>query len=52
MLIGILFETVRRYIRYHEDVLCIAQLDERLLLDIGLSRGELCADAWNRSAAR
>jgi uncharacterized protein YjiS (DUF1127 family) len=51
MLIGILFDTVRRYLRYHQNVLCLANLDERLLSDIGLSRSELCAEAWDRAAA-
>jgi len=51
MLIGILFDTVRRYLRYRENVLCIAQLDERILRDIGVNRGDLFADAWERSAA-
>jgi len=52
MLIGILFDTVRRYLRYRESVDCIAQLDEHILRDIGLSRGALCAEAWARTAAR
>jgi uncharacterized protein YjiS (DUF1127 family) len=52
MLIGILFDTVRRYMRYHENVLCISQLDEHILRDIGLDRGALCAEAWARAVAR
>ena len=51
MLIGILFDTVRRYLRYRDNVSCIAQLDERILRDIGLSRGELFVRAWDRTAA-
>jgi uncharacterized protein YjiS (DUF1127 family) len=51
MLIGILFDTVRRYLRYHGNAVCIANLDEHLLTDIGLSRDELCAEAWERAAA-
>jgi uncharacterized protein YjiS (DUF1127 family) len=50
MFIGILFGTIRRYFRYHENLLCIAQLDEHILHDIGLSRSELCAEAWDRAA--
>ena len=50
MLIGILFDSVRRYLRYHENVLCISQLDERILRDIGLDRSALCAEAWARAA--
>jgi uncharacterized protein YjiS (DUF1127 family) len=51
MLIGILFDTVRRYLRYRENVSCIAQLDERILHDIGVDRGELFAEAWDRAQA-
>ena len=51
MSIGILFDTVRRYLRYRENVSCSAQLDERILRDIGPGRSELCAEAWERAAA-
>jgi uncharacterized protein YjiS (DUF1127 family) len=51
MLIGILFDTIRRYLRYRETVSCIAELDEHILRDIGLSRGELFVRAWDRTAA-
>jgi len=51
MLIGILFDTVRRYLRYRDNVSCIAQLDERILRDIGVNRGDLFAEAWDRAAA-
>ena len=51
MLIGILFDTIRRYLRYRENVSRISELDERILRDIGLTRGELCADAWDRARA-
>lgn len=53
MFIGILFElfeTTKRYLRYREQLSCIAQLDEHILHDIGLSRSELNAAAWNRAA--
>jgi len=50
MLIGILFDTVRRYLRYRENVVCITQLDEHILHDIGLTRDELSAEAWARAA--
>jgi uncharacterized protein YjiS (DUF1127 family) len=53
MFIGILFErfeTVKRYLRYREQLSSIAQLDEHILHDIGLSRSELSAAAWNRTA--
>jgi uncharacterized protein YjiS (DUF1127 family) len=48
--IGILVESVRRYLRYQTQLSCIAQLDERILIDIGLSRGELRTEAWNHTA--
>jgi uncharacterized protein YjiS (DUF1127 family) len=38
MLIGILFDTIRRYLRYRETVSCIAELDEHILRDIGEPR--------------
>ena len=52
MLITMLFDTVRRYLRYRYNLLCFDQLDDRLLLDIGVSRSALCAEAWSRAAAR
>jgi uncharacterized protein YjiS (DUF1127 family) len=51
MVIGILFDTVRRYLRYRENVLCIAELDEHILRDIGVNRGELIAEARDRAQA-
>jgi uncharacterized protein YjiS (DUF1127 family) len=51
MLIGILFDTIRRYLRYRENVSCIAELDERILRDVGLNRGDLVAQAWDRARA-
>jgi uncharacterized protein YjiS (DUF1127 family) len=51
MLIGILFDTIRRYLRYRENVSCIAELDERILRDVGLNRGDLFALAWDRARA-
>jgi uncharacterized protein YjiS (DUF1127 family) len=51
MLIGILFATIRRYLRYRESVSCISELDERILHDIGVNRGELFAEAWDRAQA-
>jgi hypothetical protein len=38
MLIGSLFDTIRRYLRYRETVSCIAELDEHILRDIGEPR--------------
>jgi uncharacterized protein YjiS (DUF1127 family) len=51
MLIGVLFDTIRRYLRYRENVSCIARLDEHILRDIGVNRGELFAQAWDRAQA-
>ncbi len=53
MFIGILFElseTIKRYLRYRDQLSCIAYLDEHILHDIGLSRSELSAAAWSRAA--
>jgi uncharacterized protein YjiS (DUF1127 family) len=49
MLVGSLFEALRRYFRYQGLAICIGQLDERMLFDIGCSRGELYAEAWDRA---
>ena len=46
-----LFDTISRYLRYRETVSCVAQPDEHILRDIGLSRCELFARAWDRTAA-
>jgi uncharacterized protein YjiS (DUF1127 family) len=46
MLIVFLFETVGRYLRYRYQLASIEMLDDRLLRDIGLERGELRAAAW------
>jgi uncharacterized protein YjiS (DUF1127 family) len=41
---------IRRYIRYRSQLTCINQIDERLLRDIGIGRGELITAAWTSSA--
>jgi uncharacterized protein YjiS (DUF1127 family) len=46
MLLATLFGAVQRYLRYRTQLLSIARLDDRLLYDIGLNRGELSAVAW------
>ncbi|HWX57317.1 DUF1127 domain-containing protein [Bradyrhizobium sp.] len=50
MLLGILFGAIRRYFRYHGLAICIGQLDDRMLTDIGCSRNELYAEAWVRAS--
>ena len=52
MLMGILFGALKRYVRYHELAICISQLDDRMLFDIGCSRGDLYAEAWQRAGVR
>ena len=46
MLIAFLFDTVGRYLRYRSQLASMELLDDRLLRDIGLERGELRAAAW------
>ena len=46
MLFAALFGTVRRYLRYRAQLFTIERLDDRMLYDIGLDRGELSATAW------
>jgi uncharacterized protein YjiS (DUF1127 family) len=49
MLLGILIGAVRRCFRYHELAIHIGQLDECTLSDIGCTRSELYAEAWERA---
>ena len=46
MLLAALFGSVQRYLRYRALLSGIETLDDRLLYDIGLNRGELSAAAW------
>jgi uncharacterized protein YjiS (DUF1127 family) len=46
MLIAVLLETIGEYLRYRSQLARIELLDDRLLRDIGLERGELRAAAW------
>ena len=48
MLIAGLFGAIQRYLRYRSLLLSIENLDEHILNDIGLSRGELSAAAWDK----
>jgi uncharacterized protein YjiS (DUF1127 family) len=49
MLLGILFGAIRRCFRYQGLAMCIGQLDDRMLTDIGCSRSDLYAEAWIRA---
>jgi uncharacterized protein YjiS (DUF1127 family) len=46
MLIVFLYETVGQYLRYRSQLASMELLDDRMLRDIGLERGELRAAAW------
>ena len=50
MLLAALFGSVQRYLRYRSLLSGIEGLDDRLLYDIGLNRGELSAAAWAQCA--
>jgi uncharacterized protein YjiS (DUF1127 family) len=52
MLVAFLFDTVGRYLRYRFQLASIGELDDRTLRDIGLTRSELRAAAWNTAARR
>ncbi len=40
MLIAVLLDTIRRYLRYRSQLASINELDDRTLRDIGLIRSE------------
>lgn len=42
----VFFDTIGRYVRYRFQLASIDDLDDRMLSDIGLSRRELKATAW------
>jgi uncharacterized protein YjiS (DUF1127 family) len=46
MLLATLFGSVQRYFRYRAQLFSIAGLDDHILYDIGINRGELSAAAW------
>jgi len=50
MFTALLFDTIKRYIHYRTQLLCIEQLDERILRDIGFTRVALRTEAWRRAA--
>ena len=47
MLTAFLFDTIGRYLRYRSQLASVYELDDRMLLDIGLNRGELRATSWD-----
>ena len=46
MLLSSIIRAVRAYWRYRSSLFALSQLDERMLRDIGMSRGELEGRAW------
>ena len=42
-----LIALIRRYARYRSELASISQLDERMLRDIGISRGELVTRSYS-----
>jgi uncharacterized protein YjiS (DUF1127 family) len=46
MLLATLFGSVQRYVRYRAQLSSVESLDDHMLYDIGLNRGELSAAAW------
>jgi uncharacterized protein YjiS (DUF1127 family) len=51
MFIESLVGTIMRYARYRRQLTSISNLDDRILRDIGLNRGELRSAAWDIAAA-
>ena len=50
MFIASLVGTLMRYFRYRSQLTSISRLDDYLLRDIGLNRGELRSAAWDMAA--
>jgi uncharacterized protein YjiS (DUF1127 family) len=46
MSLATLFGSVQRYLRYRAQLFSIESLDDHMLHDIGLNRGELSVAAW------
>jgi len=46
MLLATMFGAVHRYLRYRTQLFSIESLDDNMLYDIGLNRGELSSAAW------
>ncbi|MDP2330241.1 MAG: DUF1127 domain-containing protein [Reyranella sp.] len=50
MFIASLVGTLMRYLRYRAQLTSISKLDDHILRDIGLNRGELRSAAWDIAA--
>ena len=50
MFIASIIDAIRKYARYRAQLTSLNQLDERTLRDIGISRGELAAATWRKTA--
>ena len=50
MFVASLFGAIMRYVRYQSQLSSVSKLDDRILRDIGLNRGELRSAAWNMAA--
>jgi len=49
MFMAAIFGALKRYIHYRIQLLYFEELDERTLYDIGVSRSELRAEAWEHA---
>ncbi|UFZ05890.1 DUF1127 domain-containing protein [Bradyrhizobium ontarionense] len=49
MFIAAIFDALKRYVHYRTQLAYLDQLDERTLYDIGFSRDQLHAEAWQRA---
>ena len=47
MFIASLVGAIAQYLRFRSQLTSISRLDDRILRDIGLDRGELRSAAWN-----
>ncbi|MGC2777708.1 MAG: DUF1127 domain-containing protein [Bradyrhizobium sp.] len=49
MFVTAIFDFLKRYVHYRTQLAYVDQLDERTLRDIGFSRDQLHAEAWQRA---
>jgi uncharacterized protein YjiS (DUF1127 family) len=47
MFLAAIVRFARNYLKYRTTVTALAELDERSLRDIGLTRGQIAGAAWN-----
>ncbi|MGJ5180499.1 DUF1127 domain-containing protein [Bradyrhizobium oligotrophicum] len=50
MFVTAIFAALKRYVHYRTQLSYLDQLDERTLRDIGFSRDQMYAQAWERAA--